>query len=182
VQANPATANIAVVNQGIGGNRILSDEFGVNALARFDRDVLGIAGVKWVIFLEGINDLNGPPRNSIFKQASAEDLIGAMKQIVQRAHDHGIKVIGATLTPYGRATPLVESQRQALNEFIRHGGVFDGVVDFELATKDPQNPMEFRPGFNNSDRLHPNDAGYKAMAEAIDLSMFAASPAAATRR
>jgi lysophospholipase L1-like esterase len=138
--------------------------------------------VKWVILLEGINDLNGPPAGGVFKQASSDELIGAMKQMVQRAHDHGIKVIGGTLTPYGRATPTVEKERQAINEFIRHGKVFDGVVDFEEATKDPEKPMDFRPGFNNSDRLHPNDAGYKAMAEAVDLKLFSAKGAAAARR
>jgi lysophospholipase L1-like esterase len=174
LQQNETTAHVGIVNEGIGGNRLLSDEFGVNGLARFDRDVLGIAGVRWVMLLEGINDLNFPPRSGpqVYRQATAEDLIGAMKQIVERAHAHNIKVIGCTLTPFGRATQFVEMQRQALNEFIRHGGVFDGVADFDQATRDPSSPMEFRAGFNNTDHLHPNDAGYKAMADAVDLSMF----------
>jgi lysophospholipase L1-like esterase len=178
LQANRATARVAVVNEGIGGNRILSDEFGVNALARFDRDVLAQPGVKWLILLEGINDLNFPPRSGpqIYKQASAEDLIVAMKQMVERAHTHGIKVIGGTLTPFGRATEYVEAQRQILNEFIRNGKVFDGVADFDKAARDPKDPMQFREGYNNTDRLHPNDAGLKAMAEAIDLSLFVSAP------
>ena len=110
---------------------------------------------------------------------TADDLIGAMKQMVLRAHDHGIKVIGCTLTPFGNATDKTEAMRQALNAFIRTPGAFDSVVDFDKVIQDPADPRQFRAGYNKTDRLHPNDAGYKAMADAIDLSLFTSKPAAA---
>jgi len=175
--ANPATAQIAVLNEGIAGNRLLRENAGPSALARFDRDVLGLPGVKWITLLEGINDIGrgtGPgalPDDSV----TAEDVIGAMRQLVERAHAHGIKVIGCTLTPYAGATyysDTGEEIRQAVNRWIRTGGAFDAVVDFEAAVKDPANPKQIRADFNERDHLHPNDAGYKAMAEAIDLSLF----------
>jgi lysophospholipase L1-like esterase len=181
--ADPAHAHIAVVNQGISGNKILSDGAGVSALARFDRDVIGQAGVKWLMILEGINDMNGAARPTPLAPAvTADDLIGAMKQMVERAHDHGIKVIGCTLTPFGNASETVEGMRQAVNAFIRTPGSFDAVVDFEKAVQDPANPRQFRAGFNDRDRLHPNDAGYKAMADAVDLSLFGEAKPAAKKR
>jgi len=187
--ANPATAKIAVVNQGISGNRILSDGAGVSALARFDRDVIAQPGVKWLLILEGINDMNAagrPPAPGApvanTPPVTADDLIGAMKQMVLRAHDHGIKVIGCTLTPFGNATDKTEAMRQALNAFIRTPGAFDSVVDFDKVIQDPADPRQFRAGYNKSDKLHPNDAGYKAMADAIDLSLFNANPPAAPTR
>ena len=191
--ANPATAKIAVVNQGISGNRILSDGAGVSALARFDRDVIAQPGVKYLFILEGINDISlaaRPPAPNAPSTPTtnappftADDLIGAMKQMILRAHDHGIKVIGCTLTPFGNATDKVEAMRQALNAFIRTPGAFDSVVDFDKVIQDPADPRQFRAGYNKTDKLHPNDAGYKAMADAIDLSLFNAGPApAATRK
>jgi lysophospholipase L1-like esterase len=182
--ANPATANIAVVNQGISGNKVLGDGAGVSALARFDRDVLAQAGVKWLMILEGINDMNGAVRAAAAGDTpvTADSLINAMKQMIDRAHTHGIKVIGCTLTPFGNATDSVEAMRQALNQFIRTGGAFDSVVDFDQVIRDPNSERQFRQGYNNTDRLHPNDAGYKAMADAIDLSLFASKPAAAHAR
>jgi lysophospholipase L1-like esterase len=182
--ANPATANVSVVNEGISGNRVLSDGAGVSALARFDRDVLAQAGVKWLMILEGINDMNGAARAATTGAPviTADDLIGAMKQMIERAHTHGIKVIGCTLTPFGNATDNVDAMRQALNLFIRTGGAFDSVVDFDKVIQDPANPRQFREAFNNTDRLHPNDAGYQAMADAIDLSMFASKPPATSAR
>ena len=177
--ANPATAKIAIVNQGISGNRVLADGAGVSALARFDRDVLAQPGVKWLLILEGINDMNAAGRpplpdapNTGISPVTADDLIGAMKQMVLRAHDHGIKVIGCTLTPFGNATDKTEAMRQALNAFIRTPGSFDSVVDFDKVIQDPADPRQFRAGYNKTDKLHPNDAGYKAMADAIDLSLF----------
>ena len=170
---DPAHSRIAVINQGISGNKILSDGAGVSALARFDRDVLGQSGVKWLMILEGINDMNGAARPTPLAPAiTADDLIGAMKQMVMRAHDHGIKVIGCTLTPFGNASETVEGMRQAVNAFIRTSGNFDAVVDFDKAVQDPASPRQFRAGYNNTDRLHPNDAGYKAMADSVDLSLF----------
>jgi lysophospholipase L1-like esterase len=183
LQANPATANVAVVNEGISGNRILGDGAGVSALARFDRDVLGHPGVKWLMILEGINDMNIAARAPAgTPPLTADDLIGAMKQMIDRAHAHGIKVIGCTLTPFGNATDGVEAMRQALNAYIRSGGAFDSVVDFDKVIQDPANPRQFRDGYNNTDKLHPNDAGYKAMADAVDLSIFASKPAAGSAR
>lgn len=182
--ANPATANLSVLNMGIAGNRILGDGAGISALARFDRDVLSQPGVKWLMILEGINDMNGAGRGGAAATGpalTADDLIGAMKQMIERAHTHEIKVIGCTLTPYGNATDAVEAMRQALNLFIRTSGAFDAVVDFDKVIQDPNNPRQFRDGFNNTDKLHPNDAGYKAMADAVDLSIFAPKAAAAKR-
>jgi lysophospholipase L1-like esterase len=178
--ANPPTANIAVVNEGISGNRVLGDGAGVSALARFDRDVLSIAGVKWVMIMESINDIGlgtrqGAPAGTI----SSDALIGGLRQMIERAHTHGIKVIGCTLTPYtgaAYASDAGEVMRTAINNFIRTSGEFDAVVDFELTTRDPDNPKQFLPAYNLTDHLHPNDAGYKAMADSIDLSIFAPKP------
>lgn len=180
LQANGG-ANIAVLNQGISGNRLLRDGAGVNALARFDRDVLAQPGVKWLMILEGINDIGlGLRADAAASDAvSADDLIAALKQLIERAHEHGIKVIGGTLTPFEGAayySEAGETVRAAVNQWIRAssigGGGFDAVVDFDAATRDPEHPKQFRQGFNNGDHLHPNDAGYQAMAEAIDLSVF----------
>ena len=175
--ANPASGHIAVVNHGISGNRVLRDGAGVNALARLDRDVLSQPGVKWMILLEGINDIgqgsrpNTPPADAV----TADDLLAAYRQIIERAHMHGIRVMAGTLTPYegaGYYSETGEAVRAAVNNFIRGSGAFDAVVDFDAATRDAEHPGLFRPGFNNGDHLHPNDAGYKAMAEAIDLGFF----------
>jgi len=171
-----ASGKWAVVNVGIGGNKLLRYGTGPNALARLDRDVLSVPGVKAIILLEGINDIGrGFITTGVQDPVSLEALIAADKQIIQRAHDHGIKVIGATLTPYqgaGYASPAGEEVRTGLNNWIKTGGAFDGVVDFAAATADPANPLAFRAEYNIRDKLHPNDAGYKAMADAIDLSLF----------
>jgi lysophospholipase L1-like esterase len=169
--ANKQTANFAVANMGIGGNRVLRDLSGASAVARFDRDVLSQSGVEWVIMLEGINDIGRGNTEPV----SADALIGAFKQLIERAHTHGIRAIGCTLPPYeGANYARVEGEaiRQALNNWIRTGGAFDAVVDFEAATKDPSNPKRLRPDFDPGDHLHPNDAGYQAMADAVDLSIF----------
>jgi lysophospholipase L1-like esterase len=171
---NKRTANIAVANMAIAGNRVLRDQTGVSALARFDRDVLSQAGAKWVVMLEGINDIGRgamvPP-----EPVTADELIFGYKQIIERAHTHGIKVIGATLTPYGGAgysSEEGEAVRQAVNQWIRTSKAFDAVVDFEAATRDPASPKRLRADFDPGDHLHPNDAGYQAMADAIDLAVF----------
>jgi lysophospholipase L1-like esterase len=175
---NKATARVAIVNQGISGNRLLGDGAGVSALARFDRDVLCQPGVKWLIVLEGINDIG---MSSLFGMpasgggVTAEDLIAAHKQMIERAHMHGIKAIGATLLPYGGASYYSESGesiRQEVNHWIRTGGAYDAVVDFDAKLRDPKNPKELNPAYYINDHLHPNDAGYKLMAEAVDLSIF----------
>lgn len=166
----------AVVNVGIGGNRLLRYGAAPNALARLDRDVLSVPGVKAIIVLEGINDIGqGFKTTGVQDPVSLEALIAAHKQIIQRAHDHGIKVIGATLTPYqgaGYASQAGEDVRTGLNNWIKNSGAFDSVVDFSTATADPANPLAFRTEYNIRDKLHPNDAGYKAMADAVDLSQF----------
>ena len=164
----------SVVNTGIGGNRLLRYGTGPSALARLDRDVLSVPGVKAVILLEGINDIGRgfyPPTEPV----TADALIAADKQIIERAHARGIKVYGATLTPYKGAhyfMPDGEKVREALNAWITTGGDFDGVVDFAPSVADKSDPTTFDAGFNLNDRLHPNDAGYQAMANAIDLAPF----------
>ena len=164
----------SVVNTGIGGNRLLRYGTGPSALARFDRDVLSVPGVKAIILLEGINDIGRgfyPPTEPV----TADALIAADKQIIARAHAKGIKVYGATLTPYKGAhyyMPEGEKVREALNAWIKTGGAFDGVVDFAPAVADKADPTTFDLNFNLTDRLHPNDAGYQAMANAIDLNLF----------
>lgn len=176
LQADKKTASLGVLNEGIGGNRVLHDGYGPSALARFDRDVIAQSGVKYLIILEGINDigrLKDPhePGDKI----TADDLIFGLSQLVTRAHQHGIKVFGATLTPYlptGYSSPQGEQVRQAYNQWIRTSSVFDGVIDFDKITQDPAHPDQFLPDYDSGDHLHPKDAGYKAMGDAIDLSLF----------
>lgn len=174
--ANPKTANIGVLNEGIGGNRILHDNTGPSALARFDRDVIAQAGVKYLIILEAINDI-GHAYNPVraYDVVSADDLIAGYVQMAERAHSHGIKVYVATLTPYigaNYASPAGEEVRQALNKWIRTTPQIDGFIDFDKATQDPANPGSFLPAYDHSDHLHPSDPGYKAMGDAIDLKLF----------
>jgi lysophospholipase L1-like esterase len=171
---NKKTALIGVANMGIGGNRVLYDGTGASALARLDRDVLSQAGVKWMMLLEGINDI-GRVGTGTPEAPTAEELIAAYRQIIERAHTHGIKVIGCTLTPYegaGYSRAPGEAVREEVNKFIRGGGAFDAFVDFEAATRDPANPNRFRADFDPGDHLHPNDKGYQAMADAVDLAIF----------
>jgi lysophospholipase L1-like esterase len=178
--ADKATANIAVVNQGIGGNRVLTDGAnfaGVSALARLDRDVLSQPGVRWLMMLEGVNDIGNSSTGGVSNSGplTAEDLIWGLRQVVERAHQHGIRVIGCTILPYEGAAYFREDGeaiRQRVNEWIRTSGVYDAVVDFDAATRDPANPRRLRAEFDPGDRLHPNDAGYRAMAEAVDLRIF----------
>jgi lysophospholipase L1-like esterase len=157
----------AVVNAGIGGNRIMSDTtniaYGSNALARFDRDVLSTPGLKFVLLFEGVNDIGGG--------ASAEDIIFGMKQLVERAHEHGIKIVGATIMPL-RTGPPGAAKREAVNQWIRTGKAFDGFVDFDKTISDPNQPGQFQKVYDSGDNLHPNDAGHKAMGEAVDLTLF----------
>ena len=173
---NPATAHLSVLDEGIGGNCVLIHCTGPNALARFDRDVLSHAGVKYVIVLEGINDIGRLYRPNLPDyKLTAEDLEQGLAQLVVRAHEHGIKVFGATLTPYkgaGYFTEQGEQIREAVNHWILSSGVFDGTIDFDKATSDPVNPLMFAPQYDSGDHLHPKDAGYAAMADAIDLGMF----------
>ncbi|MGA8528575.1 MAG: SGNH/GDSL hydrolase family protein [Acidobacteriaceae bacterium] len=173
---NPATADLSVLNEGIGGNCVLITCAGPNALARFDRDVLSQSGVKYVIVLESINDIGTlhDPNRPDYK-LTAEDLEQGLRQIVARAHEHGIKVFGATLTPYqgaGYYTDQGEEIREAVNDWIRNSGAFDGVIDFDKATRDPAHPLVYASAYDSGDHLHPKDTGYAAMANSIDLSLF----------
>ncbi|MBW3630198.1 MAG: SGNH/GDSL hydrolase family protein, partial [Gemmatimonadetes bacterium] len=173
--ANPATRRIGVVNAGISGNQVLRDASGVGMLARLDRDVLTESGVKWVIVLEGINDIGNLGRTPPGPAVTADEITWAYRQIIDRSHAAGVKVIGATLTPYQGAnyySEAGEAVRSAVNQWIRTSGAFDAVIDFDAATRDPANPKRLRPEFDPGDHLHPNDAGYRAMGEAIDLSIF----------
>lgn len=186
LQKTPGFEHVAVVNQGIGGNRVLHDGRGAKALARFDRDVLSVPNVSHVIFLEGINDIGWPdsPIASADEAVTAEQLFDAYRQLVERAHLRGIKVIGATLMPFEDTfagvslhafyNPEKEKVRVAVNDWIRSSNVFDGVIDFDAVTRDPQHPSRIRTEYDGGDHLHPNDRGYKAMADAIDLTLLTA--------
>ena len=172
--AKKETAHLAVANMGIGGNRVLRDGSGVSALGRLDRDVFSQPGVKWLMLLEGINDIGREARDPA-EAVTADEIIAAYKQIVERAHALGIKVVGCTITAYdgaGYYQAKGEATRTAVNEFIRKSKVFDAVADFDAATRDANAPSKLRAEFDPGDHLHPNDAGYKAMAEAVDLAIF----------
>ena len=160
-----------VVNAGISGGRVLTYGAGPSALARFDRDVLMTPGLTHVILLEGINDIGRSATDGV----TADDIITGYRQLIARAHDRGISIIGATLTPASpRAafTAVLEGRRAAVNSFIRSSGEFDAIIDFDVATRDPDNPLQFLPGFDSGDHLHPGDTGYRAMGDAIDLTLF----------
>src|SRR5215469_2986349 len=184
LQANAGTRNLAVLNHGIGGNRLLLDGLGPNALARFDHDVVAQAGARYLIVLEGVNDLGTLTLNGEVPRAEHDALvhriIAAYEQIVARAHAHDIRVIGATILPYTGSQfyhpgPANEADRQAVNQWIRTPGHFDAVIDFDKVTRDPQHPEQMLPAFDLGDHLHPSPAGYSAMAEAIPLSLFVAA-------
>ena len=175
-----------VVNEGISGNRILADGAGQSALTRFDRDVLSVPGVDYLIVFEGVNDLGfaygkfeGPlaaMRDSMpAGQATAEALIGGLRQIIERAHSHGIKVFGATIAPYDGASYYStegNAVRERVNDWIRKGGEFDAVLDFDAVLRDPNQPTKIRDGWHAGDHLHGSDAGYRALVDSIDLGLF----------
>jgi lysophospholipase L1-like esterase len=172
---NKATQNIGVINEGISGNQVMRDGAGVSALARLERDVLTRPGVKWVILLEGINDINFRGRTKGASSLTAEELIWGYRQIIARCHAHGIKVIGATIMPeegVPTASERGEGIRQAANEWIRTPGNFDAVVDFDAVVRDPARPIRINPEFDPGDHIHPNDQGNRAMADAFDLKLF----------
>ena len=179
---------IAVVNQGIGGNRILHDVAGPSALSRFDRDVLSLPGTTHMIVLLGINDIGFPrirmpgakgteAQEGPFKSqaVSADDMIVGLKQIIARAHAHGIEVFGATLTPFEGTNSYDESGeavRQAVNKWIRTTDAFDAIIDFDKAIRDPEHPARVRQEYDSGDHIHPSAAGYKAMADLIPLNLL----------
>jgi lysophospholipase L1-like esterase len=178
---------LAVVNEGIVGNRLLreTDIFGVSALARFDRDVLVVPGVTHIVLLEGINDIGfagakveGQYLAEPGETRSAQDIINAYMQLIARARVRGLKVIGGTITPCegvdipGYYSEAKESVRETVNKWIRTSGAFDGIIDFDAAVRDPDHPSRLLPKFASKDYLHPNDIGYRAMADSIDLNLF----------
>ncbi len=174
LSARLATAGtrLSVVNGAIGGGRVLLDGVGPNALARFDRDVLAQPGVRLVTVLEGINDIGNGGANA---SPSVADLIAGHRQMIDRAHAHGIRILGATLTPFEGAayyTPEGEVKRQALNDWIRKSGAYDAVMDFDAAVRDPAKPSRSRPEFDSGDHLHPSPAGYQAISASVNLGLF----------
>ncbi|HTU13443.1 MAG TPA: SGNH/GDSL hydrolase family protein [Allosphingosinicella sp.] len=188
LQADPATRHLAVLNQGIGGNRILLDGAGPNALARFERDVLSQEGVRFLVILEGVNDLGTATRDGPISaeahRALVRNMIAAYAQMVQRARARGIKVIGATIIPFFGSSYYHpdggnEADRQALNAWLRAPGNVDAVLDFDAALRDPADPRRMLPAMDSGDGLHPSLAGYEAMANAVPLSLFAAPALAA---
>ena len=181
LQAVPQGRTIAVLNQGIGGNRLLLDGLGPNALARFNDDVIAQAGVRSLIVLEGINDIGVLGRTGEATSAEHEqlvnDIIGAYQQIIERAHTHGINVAGCTILPFLGSDfyhpgPASEADRQTVNKWIRTAGHFDAVIDFDQVMRDPANPDHLLPKFDSGDHLHPSPAGYAAMADAVPLAFL----------
>jgi len=172
--ANKATADIAVLNQGVAGGQVLRDQAGVSALARFDRDVLSRPGVKWLITFEGINDLNLHGQTDSPDPLTSDDLIAGYRQLIDRAHTYGIKVMGATITPAETrlGSDNVELIRNTVNQWIRTSHAFDAVVDFDAAVRNPSHPRGLRPDFDPGDHIHINDAGNQAMADSFDLKAF----------
>lgn len=182
LQAALGASAPSVIDEGISGNRVLNDSpcFGVSALARFDRDVLSQTGVKDVIMLEGINDIGfsqtpntgcSVPNTNV----SAAQIEQGYEQLITMAHAHGLKIFGATLTPFrgaGYWSPAAEAKREAVNNWIKTSHAFDGVIDFAKAVADPFNPQYINPAYNSGDNLHPNDAGYQAMANAVNLGLL----------
>jgi lysophospholipase L1-like esterase len=172
LQKNPGTAHVAVVNAGISGNRLLGDNNG--GLARLFHDALDQPGIRWMTLLEGINDITGGSQNGR-TSITADALIAAYRQIIEAAHLYGVKVIGCTLTPYGGSnvhSDYGETVREAVNQWIRTGGAFDFVVDFDAATRDPDSPKRYRAAVDSPDLLHPSNPGYKLMGDAFDLKVF----------
>jgi lysophospholipase L1-like esterase len=193
LRATPDLKHLGVLNEGISGNRLLHDPnppprseaegyaafFGESALRRFDRDVGALPGVRYVIVLLGVNDLGHPGNQApAAEEVSAADLIGGFRQLIARAHERGLKVFGATILPFrndafGLFTPEREATRQAVNAWIRTGGEYDAVIDLDAALRDPARPDQLLPAYDSGDHLHPNDAGAAAIADAVDLRLFA---------
>jgi lysophospholipase L1-like esterase len=168
--------DVAVINEGISGNRVLHENAGPGALKRFDRDVLREPGVQFVIVMLGINDIGF---SGFFpdEAVSADDIIAGHRQLIARAHELGLKIYGATLTPFGGLgppyeTPEGEAKRQAVNQWIRTSHEYDAVIDFDKVIRDPADPTKMLPLYDGGDHLHPGDAGYQAMANSINLQLF----------
>lgn len=181
LQAHKKTRQIGVSNQGIGGNHLLTDGLGPNALARFDRDVLAPTGVKWVIVFEGVNDLGAlaqkPDATPEEHAALVHRMIAAYEQMITRAHAHRLRIYGATITPfvgsrYYHPGPQSEADREQVNAWIRAAGHFDAVIDFDAVLRDPQHPERLLPAYDCGDHLHPGPEGYKALGDAVPLALL----------
>lgn len=174
LQADPSTRHVAVLNAGIGGNCVLRSCLGPSALARLDRDVLVQPGVRWLIVLEGVNDI-GQARDAAQADSIARELVAAYRRIAERSRARGLRVYGATILPFGGSfydTPFREAARVAVNQAVRGGGIFDAVIDLDAAMRDPARPDRLASPGDGGDHLHPNEAGYRTMAAAIDLALF----------
>jgi lysophospholipase L1-like esterase len=182
LRADRRTAGVAVANQAAGGNRVLNDGLGPNALARLDRDVLAQSGVAWSIVFEGVNDIGTADADEAAQRDIADDLTAAYDQIIVRAHAQGIRVYGATLTPFGGntmyddAAGVRETARQRVNAWIRTAHRFDGVIDFDAAVRDPADPRRLRPAYDVGDHLHLKPAGYRALADAVPFWLLQQAP------
>lgn len=178
LQSRPDTADIAVLNQAAGGNRVLNDGLGPNALARLDRDIFAQSGVRWMIVLEGVNDIGTAAATEAAQKQVADDLIAAYEQIIVRSHAQNIRVYGGTLLPFGGNTAyddptgFRESARQIVNRWIRTSRQFDAVIDFDAAVRDPANPRALLPAYDDGDHLHLNPTGYRALADAVPARLF----------
>lgn len=178
LQAIPGASRLTVLNQGLGGNRVLNDGLGPNVLARVDRDVLAQSGVRWLILFEGVNDIGTADATEPAQKQVAADLIAAYQQIITRAHAQGIRVYGATITPFGGNDPyddpngFREAARQQVNSWIRTSGQFDAVLDFDRAVRDPANPRQINPAYDVGDHLHMNPSGYGVIASTVPASLF----------
>jgi lysophospholipase L1-like esterase len=178
LQSRPGTADVAVLNQAAGGNRVLNDGLGPNALARLDRDVLAQSGVRWLVVFEGVNDIGTAEATAAAQQQVTADLIAAYEQIITRAHAQGIAVYGATVTPFGAntgyddAAGLREASRQQVNHWIRTSHGFDAVIDFDRVARDPANPRQLLPAIDVGDHLHLNPAGYQLLADTVPAGLF----------
>jgi len=170
-------AHLSVLNEGIGGNRLLTDGYGPSASARFTRDVLSQSGVQYLVLLEGINDIKHIDKHGSLSNdhATALQLEFAMQQIAERAHSGGIKVYGATMLPFKGSEFYSfkrDTIRRTVNEWIRTSRVFDSTIDFDAIMRDPRDPLHMDPRFDSGDHLHPNDAGYNTMGNSVNLSLF----------
>jgi lysophospholipase L1-like esterase len=189
LNGSASSRGMGVLDQGISGNRLLHDTEGPDALARFDRDVIAQPGVTHVIVLEGINDIGLPGyMGRRDEEVTSDEIIGAYRQLIMRAHEKGLKVYGATLTPFeGAGEPYYsaagEAKREAVNSWIRSEAEFDAVIDFDRTVQDPAHTTRLLPIYDSGDHLHPSDAGYHAMAASIDLKLLdsGASPQARQR-
>jgi len=169
-------SHVVIANAGISGNRVLTDGWGISALARFDRDVLAVPSVKHVIILEGINDIGSPGAEpGANPPPTYADMLAAYRQLIARAHQRQVRVTCATILPFKGSfyfSPQKEQLRQQINAWVRSGGECDAHIDFDRAMGEPGDPLRLRQQFDSGDHLHPNDEGYRAMADAVDLRIF----------